>query len=107
MVPSVCATINAGPCIGQYSSLPEHLIYPEIPINTGEWLDTESNRGHEDFQSSALPTELSSLYLGTFMAPARAERNRGLIAFGKRFSSLRHEKGVIKSGIGADVSPVR
>ncbi len=26
----------------------------------GEWLDPESNRGHEDFQSSALPTELSS-----------------------------------------------
>ncbi len=25
------------------------------------WLDPESNRGHEDFQSSALPTELSSL----------------------------------------------
>ena len=27
----------------------------------GEWLDSESNRGHEDFQSSALPTELSGL----------------------------------------------
>ena len=26
----------------------------------GKWLDPESNRGHEDFQSSALPTELSS-----------------------------------------------
>ena len=25
------------------------------------WLDQESNQGHEDFQSSALPTELSSL----------------------------------------------
>ncbi len=25
------------------------------------WLDAGSNRGHEDFQSSALPTELSSL----------------------------------------------
>ena len=24
------------------------------------WLDQESNQGHEDFQSSALPTELSS-----------------------------------------------
>ena len=24
------------------------------------WLETESNRPHEDFQSSALPTELSS-----------------------------------------------
>ncbi|MDK2964220.1 MAG: hypothetical protein PWQ29_1614, partial [Verrucomicrobiota bacterium] len=23
------------------------------------WRDPESNRGHEDFQSSALPTELS------------------------------------------------
>ena len=26
----------------------------------GEWLEPESNRRHEDFQSSALPTELSS-----------------------------------------------
>ena len=25
------------------------------------WLGPESNRGHEDFQSSALPTELPSL----------------------------------------------
>ena len=25
------------------------------------WLETDSNRRHEDFQSSALPTELSSL----------------------------------------------
>jgi hypothetical protein len=25
-----------------------------------EWLEPESNRRHEDFQSSALPTELSS-----------------------------------------------
>jgi hypothetical protein len=24
------------------------------------WLETESNRRHKDFQSSALPTELSS-----------------------------------------------
>ena len=29
----------------------------------GEWLGPESNRGHEDFQSSALPTELPSLAL--------------------------------------------
>ena len=30
------------------------------PFVKGKWLDPESNRGHEDFQSSALPTELSS-----------------------------------------------
>ena len=30
-------------------------------MNTGKWLEPESNRRHEDFQSSALPTELSSL----------------------------------------------
>ena len=29
------------------------------------WLGPESNRGHEDFQSSALPTELPSLEKGT------------------------------------------
>ncbi len=28
------------------------------------WLETESNRRHEDFQSSALPTELSSQHGG-------------------------------------------
>ena len=31
--------------------------------NPREWLGPESNRGHEDFQSSALPTELPSLTL--------------------------------------------
>jgi hypothetical protein len=30
-----------------------------------EWCpDSESNQGHEDFQSSALPTELSGLFMG-------------------------------------------
>jgi hypothetical protein len=32
------------------------------------WLGTESNRRHEDFQSSALPTELPSLTLKKKMA---------------------------------------
>jgi hypothetical protein len=36
------------------------MINPVIFYAEGEWLDPESNRGHEDFQSSALPTELSS-----------------------------------------------
>ena len=33
------------------------------PLPAEEWLGPESNRGHEDFQSSALPTELPSLTL--------------------------------------------
>ncbi len=51
----------------------------------GEWLDPESNRGHEDFQSSALPTELSSRErLGNLVTQAaggkfllRIRKNRG------------------------------
>src|SRR5947209_3915446 len=31
-----------------------------MPLVPGEWLGPESNRRHEDFQSSALPTELPS-----------------------------------------------
>ncbi len=31
------------------------------PLFIGWWRDPESNRGHKDFQSSALPTELSRL----------------------------------------------
>ena len=31
--------------------------------NCKEWLEPESNRRHEDFQSSALPTELSSHFI--------------------------------------------
>ncbi len=30
------------------------------PYKNKKWLETESNCRHEDFQSSALPTELSS-----------------------------------------------
>ena len=30
-----------------------------ILLNNSWWPETESNRRHEDFQSSALPTELS------------------------------------------------
>jgi hypothetical protein len=29
-----------------------------------EWRDPDSNRGHHDFQSCALPTELSRLKVG-------------------------------------------
>jgi hypothetical protein len=32
------------------------------------WLDQESNQGHKDFQSFALPTELSSLFLTSQLA---------------------------------------
>ena len=32
----------------------------ELHRQIEKWLETESNRRHEDFQSSALPTELSS-----------------------------------------------
>jgi hypothetical protein len=32
--------------------------------NLYRWPDLESNQGHEDFQSSALPTELSGLMWG-------------------------------------------
>ncbi len=41
-----------------------------LSINRGiniirKWCpDSESNQGHEDFQSSALPTELSGLFMG-------------------------------------------
>ncbi len=39
-------------------------LFPSYPLlGEGEWLGPESNRGHEDFQSSALPTELPSLTL--------------------------------------------
>ena len=44
--------------------IPESLLGPKPGLAScclkKEWLDPESNRGHEDFQSSALPTELSS-----------------------------------------------
>ena len=33
------------------------------PPSMNEWLRTESNRRHKDFQSFALPTELLSHYL--------------------------------------------
>ena len=32
----------------------------QMPLFLKWWLIPESNRGHEDFQSSALPTELTS-----------------------------------------------
>jgi hypothetical protein len=31
-----------------------------LPLKEKWWLDPESNWGHADFQSAALPTELSS-----------------------------------------------
>ena len=37
------------------------------------WLVSESNQGHEDFQSSALPTELTSHNLFNFTLVGRAE----------------------------------
>jgi hypothetical protein len=45
-----------------------------------KWLDPESNRGHEDFQSSALPTELSSRKQERYFARDPDD--------GKRFSSF-------------------
>ena len=42
------------------------------------WLGTESNRRHEDFQSSALPTELPSLTL-IKNGGADGIRTRGLL----------------------------
>ena len=35
------------------------MIYSGLKCLFGWWRDPESNRGHKDFQSSALPTELS------------------------------------------------
>ena len=42
------------------------------------WLGTESNRRHEDFQSSALPTELPSLNM-KLNGGADGIRTRGLL----------------------------
>ena len=49
------------------SSAGKSLILKEI------WLGAESNRRHEDFQSSALPTELPSL---NTLAVSKLRRNR-------------------------------
>src|SRR6266487_4923460 len=39
----------------------EKFMFPScFPSEKGVWLGAESNRRHEDFQSSALPTELPS-----------------------------------------------
>ena len=45
-----------------HDPIPGVLQTPIHPIRRRcQWLDPESNRGHADFQSAALPTELSSL----------------------------------------------
>ena len=41
------------------------------------WLGPESNRGHEDFQSSALPTELPSRKRGRGFIASEAEGRNG------------------------------
>ena len=50
-----------GPLAGYWLTGPTSTAMSVYDITRGEgwWRDTESNCGHEDFQSSALPTELS------------------------------------------------
>ena len=54
------------------------------------WPGTESNCRHEDFQSSALPTELPGQKLGIFLKSCRESRSNGL-RFPVLFCSLLDE----------------
>ena len=44
-------------------------------VTIKDWLGRESNPRHEDFQSSALPTELPSRWVGQISSPGRAGKH--------------------------------
>ena len=53
------------------------------------WPGTESNCRHEDFQSSALPTELPGQKLGIFLKSWSESRLTGIDGYNCRFFSAR------------------
>ncbi len=66
------------PCLATSLILHTITYFPSIKRKIKWWLGTESNRRHEDFQSSALPTELPSLTLKK-NGGADGIRTRGLL----------------------------
>ncbi len=52
------------------------------------WLDPDSNWGHKDFQSSALPTELSSLIRFSASSARKLERDKVLASYGGKTNGI-------------------